>query len=88
MLVFQPNAGICLAIILDAIIWCPEKLWETYVMHVASKRLGPWSLRTETVPFSVIASTLGQDARAVYGLCVLIPLAGLSVCLGSRCLFG
>jgi hypothetical protein len=46
---------VCLIVVHDDVIWCPETLWETHVKHVASECLGPWSLRTEVVPLSVIA---------------------------------
>jgi hypothetical protein len=39
--VLQPNTGICLNIVFDDVIWCPETFWETRVMHIIPERLGP-----------------------------------------------
>jgi hypothetical protein len=37
----QPNAWICLTVVFDDVIRCPEMFWETCVMHIAPDRLGP-----------------------------------------------
>jgi hypothetical protein len=64
--VFQPNAEICLAVLLDDVTWCLKTLWEMCVMHVAAKHLEPRSLRTEAVPLSVITSTLARVMHVVH----------------------
>jgi hypothetical protein len=39
--VLQPNAGTCLTISFDDIIWCLKTFWETHIMNIALERLGP-----------------------------------------------
>jgi hypothetical protein len=91
VVVFQTNDVVCLIVVHDDVIWCPETLWETHVKHVASECLGPWSLRTEVVPLSVIAPPpLDVVICTVHILHDLVPPGqpdGACVC-GSGCFFG
>jgi hypothetical protein len=83
--VLQPNARVCLAIVLDNITYHAETLWEMCVTHIAFERLWPRSLRTEPVSLLVVTSTVAWILYAALGLCVLSrPLGGLEKCLGFR----
>jgi hypothetical protein len=48
--IFQPNIGVGFAIIIDDVVWLLEIFWETCIMHVAPKHLGPWALGAEAAP--------------------------------------
>jgi hypothetical protein len=47
VVVFQPNARVGFAIILDDVVRHPEMFWETCITHAAHEHLRPWSLRAE-----------------------------------------
>jgi hypothetical protein len=54
VLVLQPNARVCLTILFDNVIRCPKTFWKICVMHVAPECVGPWPLRAEGTPLSVV----------------------------------
>jgi hypothetical protein len=57
---------------------------ELRITHVAFEYLWPQSLRTEVVSLSIIAPTAAWVLRAVLGLGILVPWAGLMACLGFQ----
>jgi hypothetical protein len=77
---------ICLTIVFDNVVWCPEALQETHVTHIAPEHLAPWPLKVEAAPLSVVAPTAMQVARAVLGVCALIPPVSLAVRQGIKVL--
>jgi hypothetical protein len=82
--VLQPNVGVCLAVIFDDVVRCAKMFWETCVMHVAPKRLGPWLLRAEATPLLVITPTATWVTCEVFRVCALVPLVGLMVHQGLK----
>jgi hypothetical protein len=84
VIVFQPNTGICLAVIFGNIIQLLAALWETCVTYVTPKSLGSKPHRTEAAPFSVVPSTMTRVMLTVLGAHALNPLAGLTVCQELR----
>jgi hypothetical protein len=82
-IVLQPNVGICLTVVFDDIIWCPETFWETRVMRVAPECLGPWPIWARLCPLVNASDTMWVTC-AVLEMCALIPPAGLMACQGLR----
>jgi hypothetical protein len=80
--VLQPNDRDGFAIVHDDIAWHPKMLWETCIMHVASERLWPQSLRTKATSLPVITSSTVRVPHEVLGLCVFVPPAALMTRLG------
>jgi hypothetical protein len=54
--------------------------WETCVAHVAPESLGPWALRVEATPLSIITPIAMWVARTVIWVHPLIPSASLTAC--------
>jgi hypothetical protein len=86
VIVFQPNAGICVVIILENVIPCLEVLWKTNVTDVVHERLGPSPLGAEAMPLSLIAPTRMQVTLTVLKACTLIPLVDSTVRQGLKAL--
>jgi hypothetical protein len=84
VVVLQLDIGVCLAVILDDVVQFSEVFWEPCVTHLASECLWPRSLMTEDASLPVITSTPTWLRRMVFGLCILVPPAGLMVRLGFR----
>jgi hypothetical protein len=85
--VFQPNIGICLAVVFDDVIWCLETFWEMLITHVAPECLGPWPIKAEAVPLLIITPTTAWVvccARTVRPC----PPVSLTMRRGSGRLFG
>jgi hypothetical protein len=52
--VLQPNTGVSFLIVLDDVVRCTEAPCEPHVLHGASKRLRPWSLRAEVASLAIV----------------------------------
>jgi hypothetical protein len=77
---------VCLVVVFDDVIQCLKTFWGSCIMHVASERLWPWSLKTEAASLPVIVSTAAWVPCAMLGLGIIFcpspPIAGLTVHLG------
>jgi hypothetical protein len=82
--VLQPNTRICLTIVFNDVIWCPERFWETRVTHIAYECLGLWPFWAEVAPILVVMPVVMWVTRAVVGVCALIPPVGLTVHQGLK----
>jgi hypothetical protein len=79
--IFQPNAGVGFAIIIDDVVWLLEIFWETCIMHVAPKHLGPWPLGAEAAPLDRYAHrNMGYVRGARNAPPPLIPSVSLMAC--------
>jgi hypothetical protein len=65
------------------VIRCLERWWLLHVVHAASGCFQPWPLRVIVVPLLVIVPTLARVLRVVFKLYAHIPLASLTMSLGS-----
>jgi hypothetical protein len=62
---------VCLVVVFDDVIQCLKTFWGSCIMHVASERLWPWSLKTEAASLPVIVSTAAWVPCAMLGLGII-----------------
>jgi hypothetical protein len=84
--VLLANPGVGFAVVLHDIIWCPKAIWETHVIYVAPKRLGPWPLGAEAAPLSIVVPAVTWVMHVMLRMCALIspPPSGLDGTSGAQ----